>query len=67
MSPSEMPRDKRVKYSGPKKEKSNLLIDKFLKFDMLFHFFYLFEKSSGRIGGGEDADLETINDEEMAL
>jgi len=28
MSPSEMPRDKKVKYSGPKKEKSDNLIEK---------------------------------------
>jgi len=30
-SPNEIPKDKRVKYSGPKKENSNRLIEKFLE------------------------------------
>ncbi len=29
MSPNEIPKDKKVKYSGPKKENSNRLIEKF--------------------------------------
>jgi len=81
-----------VKYSGPKKENSNRLIEKFLEMikndryyakkaplwtaqvlrirHAFFHYFDLFDKSSGSISriddGDEDEDFGTNNDEETA-
>ena len=42
MSPSEIPKDKKVKYSGTKRENSNLLIEKF--FEMIKHDRYYAKK-----------------------
>ena len=77
MLPSEIPKDKRVKYSGVIKndrhyaKNAPLWTAQVLRIrHAFFHYFDLFDKSSGSISriddGDEDEDFGTNNDEETA-
>ena len=77
MLPSEIPKDKRVKYFGVIKndrhyaKNAPLWTAQVLRIrHAFFHYFDLFDKSSGSISriddGDEDEDFGTNNDEETA-